>query len=172
MSDVDLKLTSNGKGRNRNKRKTPFLDLTPMVDLAFLLICFFMLTTAMSQPESIVLKMPETGDPMDVIDNRVITVIADKNNRIWYYMGSEAKNLEAPKDILELRSVLYENVQRVKNFGRKDYGLICLIKLTDDANYQQMIDILDEMVITDVYSYAIQDLTTEEKEQLQIHSPK
>jgi len=65
--------------------------------------------------------------------------------------------------------LLYDNMQRVNANYKKD-DLVCIIKLTDDANYQNMISILDEILITDIKHYAVQDLTEAELNALKIKS--
>lgn len=158
----------NSRGRNGRHRKPLFIDLTPMVDLAFLLITFFMLTTSMKKPNAMDLNMPADGATMDISRDRLLTVIADKNNILWYYTSDQAENMQQTNYSADgLRTLLYENIQRVNDMHRNWNGLICLIKTTDDANYQNLVDLLDEMVITKVPVYAIQPLTDAEKEILQ-----
>lgn len=158
-----------GKHNGRTSRKSLFIDLTPMVDLAFLLISFFMLTTVLQENMSMELKMPEnTGEPMPIPHSRTITLIADANNQLYYYNGEDMQNL-AKSDYSNagLRQLLYERIKQ-QRAADPDKGLICIIKLTEGADYNDMINLLDEMEITDVPTYAIQDITEAEKEQLNI----
>lgn len=155
-------------GTSAGKRKAPLIDLTPMVDLAFLLIAFFMLTTTLMENNAMILHMPiATPDPAPVNPDRLITILVGSNNTVWYYNGSELKDAEKTNYTNSgLRAVLYENKQRVFTRFGAEKGLICLIKLSDEANYQNMIDVLDEMEICDVATYAIQNITPAEKELL------
>ncbi len=158
-----------GKHNSRTSRKSLFIDLTPMVDLAFLLISFFMLTTVLQENMSMELKMPEnTGEPIPIAHSRTITLIADANNQLYYYNGEDMQNLSKSNySNAGLRQLLYERIQqqRAADPGK---GLICIIKLTGGADYNDMINLLDEMEITNVPTYAIQDITEAEKEQLNI----
>jgi biopolymer transport protein ExbD len=149
-------------------RKIPSVDFTPMVDLAFLLITFFMLTTTMLKPFNMILHMPEeNGEPEKIPSYRSLTIIADKENSLWYYNGEDPSEIKQTAFSTEgLRNLLYENNARVRDHSSGKYELICLIKLTDGANYQNLIDLLDEMVITDIDTYALQDVTDLEKEQI------
>ncbi|MBC8045823.1 MAG: biopolymer transporter ExbD [Fimbriimonadaceae bacterium] len=162
MADVQLQTKSDSrKGR---KRLTARVDLTPMVDLAFLLITFFMLTTTLQEKYAMKLKMPDTtGNPENYPESAMLTFILDKKDIIWYYPGDEYLALKKTDYTSEgLRQLIYDKQKIVKEKFYTNRELICIIKVTDDANYKNLVDILDEMVITDVYSYAMQDLTEEE----------
>lgn len=151
-------------GNSAQKRKAPFVDLTPMVDLAFLLIAFFMLTTTLLENNTIVLNMPmETDDPATINRDRLMTLLIGENNNIYYYNGDALDELAKTNFNNDgLRKLLYENSSRVNALFGKEKGLVCIIKLSEDANYQNMVDALDEMVICNVATYAIQDITEDE----------
>ena len=78
-------------GKVRSKKLSSKVDLTAMVDLAFLLITFFMLTTSLSKPQSMDLGMPDKDEKVDtefkVDENRTMTVLLGANNQLQYYMG-------------------------------------------------------------------------------------
>jgi biopolymer transport protein ExbD len=82
-----------GKGKGGKQKKKPTrVDFTPMVDLGFLLITFFMLTTSMLKPQTMEIAMPARDKVSEVDQNKVkaseaITVILDENDRIYYYFG-------------------------------------------------------------------------------------
>ena len=157
MADLD---TSSGgghgkhKGGVRSKKMSTRVDLTPMVDLAFLLISFFMLTTQLSKSVAMDLAMPKKSD--DVVKPAPVA-------------GSKVLNLKkvdyTPKG---LREVILKRQAEVKaKWGLDEVGdskMVVLIKLTDDANYKNMVDILDEMDITKTKIYAIQDINDLEVE--------
>lgn len=158
MAQMEIKGAEHGK----RTRKQLFVDLTPMVDLAFLLISFFMLTTVLQENKAIKLNMPETEGPdMAVSMDRLITLIANDNNRVWYYYGDKPEsgaytNLSASG----VRYVLYQFHDKV--ISEQNREPICLIKFTGKADYNSMVGLLDEMDITDYHIYAIQDLTESE----------
>lgn len=160
--------SKHGKGKVRSKKMSTRVDLTPMVDLAFLLISFFMLTTTLSKPMAMELNMPkktEEKDKEDVKEGWVLNVVLDKDDKIWYYNGLVVYNMQTTNYSPEgIRQVVYDKQKEVE----KDYGgaekMICIIKMTKDANYRNMVDILDEMDITDTKRYAIQDISPLEEE--------
>lgn len=155
-------------GKKRSKKMSTKVDLTPMVDLAFLLITFFMLTTTLNKPNAMQLnipKKPKVPEEQSRINKELLlNVILDKDNIIWYYEG-ELADLQANAAILKqttfsnengIRDVIYDKQKRLEqSYGNKD-TMICIIKSTDDAKYGNVVDALDEMEITDVKRYALQ----------------
>lgn len=162
----------NGKKFDRNKRKIPFVDFTPMVDLAFLLITFFMLTTAMSRPTVMELNMPEDKDETSVSFERMLTIIADGKHVLVYNGDEYDEMITSNYSESGIRMLLYDNLERVNSLYAGKKHLICIIKFTENATYQNMVDLLDEMEITNVLTYAIQDLTEIEKVQILITGNK
>jgi biopolymer transport protein ExbD len=160
-------------GKVRAKKANAKVDLTAMVDLAFLLITFFMLTTTLSKPQSMSLGLPDK-DPdvksadIKVDENRTMTVMLGDNNKMVYYMGLLATPIAGPKEITfgknGLRDELLKRKKSVLAYtGNKDKGMIVIIKPSKKSNYKNVIDILDEMAISDVPTYTIvNDFSPEE----------
>ncbi|HLV46101.1 MAG TPA: biopolymer transporter ExbD [Flavobacterium sp.] len=177
MAELNTGSNEGGKGKKvRSKKQNTGVDLTAMVDLAFLLITFFMLTTSLAKPQSMKLTMPDKQDVPDEMrqqapESRTMTVLLGKDNMIKYYMGlleesEEPTNTTYGKD--GIRQIILQKKAELEAQGKVDNeGLIVLIKATDDATYTNMIDILDEMAITDVKVYAINDITEQETEIMQ-----
>lgn len=163
-----------GSKKVRSKKLNSKVDLTAMVDLAFLLITFFMLTTSLSKPQSMDLGLPDKEDDpnkkkdIKVDENRTMTVLLGDNDKMMYYMGLLATPKVAPKDITYgkagIRQVLLKQKDEVVKYtGKTDKGLIVIIKPTKKSNYRNLVDILDEMAIVDVPTYAIvNDFSPEE----------
>ena len=165
-------------GKVRSKKSNPGVDLTAMVDLAFLLITFFILTTTLSKPQSMDLALPdkdkpneEQVDPPETPAWRTLTIVMGKDNKLVYYIGQTDKPYMAngidgsPKlDIYGgkgIRKAILKQkefvAQRVKNPEKE--GLTVLIKAYKSANYKNVVDILDEMAITKPRTYAMVDIT-------------
>jgi biopolymer transport protein ExbD len=150
---------ANGK-KARSKKMSVKIDMTPMVDLGFLLITFFMLTTSLLKPVTMQLNMPEDSDDHSIIRcSESLNVVLDADNKIRYYQGTECNPQVQTTDFSAdgIRSVLFEYKNRVGN------AFTVVIKSTDQAKYRNMIDLLDEMVITNNKRYAIVPLTAEDK---------
>ena len=160
-------------GKIRSNKLNSKVDFTAMVDLAFLLITFFMLTTSLSNPMSMDLAMPESeGDRIKVDENRTMTILIGDDNKAKYYMGKLANH--TPKAIaLGTRELRHELAVRKKEVlaystsnNKPEEGLIVLIKPSKQSNYGNMVDILDEMAIVSVPTYAIVDIEPNEVEVL------
>lgn len=162
-----------GSGKVRSKKSNSKVDLTAMVDLAFLLITFFMLTTSLSKPQSMNLGMPEKDpekekqDEIEVADNRTMTILLGENNKVKWYMGQFVTPLEGPEDSSYgkegIRKEILSKMKSVpEETGDVKKGLIVILKLDKKTNYKNMVDILDEMAIAKVPTYAIVDITPEE----------
>jgi biopolymer transport protein ExbD len=160
-------------GKVRSKKANAKVDLTAMVDLAFLLITFFMLTTTLSKPQSMNLGLPDKDPNKDNVDikvdeNRTMTLMLGADNKIIYYMGLLATPIAGPKDIAYgregLRKEILSRKKSVLEYTRdKNKGMIVIIKPSDKSNYKNVIDILDEMAISEVPTYTIvNDFSPEE----------
>jgi len=154
-------------GKVRSKKQNARVDMTPMVDLMFLLITFFMLTTTLAKPQAMGLAMPDkdekNDDKFEVADTRTMTILLGDRNKLEWYMGS----IEDPKTPTiqdfgkeGIRKTILEKVKDIKAATGK--GLIVLIKASDKSTYKNLVDILDEMKITNVDTYAIVDITEPE----------
>ena len=168
-------------GKVRSKKSNSKVDLTAMVDLAFLLITFFMLTTTLSKPQSMPLGLPDLEDdptdvPIKVDENRTLTVLLGDNDKMVYYMGLLATPIAGPKDISYgkegIRKELLSRKESVLAYstakGKPKNGMIVIIKPSKKSNYRNLVDILDEMAIVDVPTYAIvNDFTPEETKLLE-----
>lgn len=169
---------SGGKGgKVRSKKLSSGVDLTAMVDLAFLLITFFMLTTTLSKPQSMNLAMPDKSqesveNETKVADNRTITLLLGTDNKVLWYMGQVTKPIDGPAVVdygkNGVRQVLLTKIQQVVALTRDpEKGLIVIIKPSEKAKYHNLVDALDEMAITKVPTYAIVDIMPEDLELLE-----
>jgi len=164
-------------GKVRSKKQNSKVDLTAMVDLAFLLITFFMLTTSLSKPKAMDLGLPpndDIEDPKNIIktdQRRTVTVILGDNDQIkWFHGLLEAPEADGkPQNIgygkEGIRTILLPRVKSITEVtGDKDKGMIVIIKPTKKSTYKNLVDILDEMAICKVPTYAIvNDFSDEEK---------
>jgi len=167
MAELNTGDGGGGKGgKVRSKKQNSKVDLTAMVDLAFLLITFFMLTTTLSKPQSMSLGLPdkdenpENNKDMKVDEKRTMTIMMGENNKLVYYMGLLDTPIAGPKDIAYgkdgIRKELLVRKKSVLEYtGDKAKGIIVIIKPGKKSNYKNLVDILDEMAITGVATYAI-----------------
>lgn len=179
MAELDTSSGGGGKkggGKIRSKKQSTRVDLTAMVDLAFLLITFFMLTTTLAKPQAMDIAMPDKNEEqpdtkLDVADNRTMTILLGSNNRLEWYMGLMENTLEGPtvdnygKNGIR-KALLEKKKQVIATTGDPKKGLIVLIKAGENSTYKNLVDILDEMAIINPQTYAIVDITEPEIELL------
>lgn len=176
MSDYDNEFRLI-KSKPRSKKLGHRVDLTAMVSVSFLLIVFFMVTVELSKPKTLELGMADDGGcgPTGIICgrsvDRTITLLLDDNNTIISYLGLIEVPSEKPKTLHYgkdgIRKELMAKNYAIKNsdlqYSRRNNGLIVIIKPSKKCNYGNLVDILDEMNITNITTYAIvNDFTPEE----------
>ncbi|MCU0352464.1 MAG: biopolymer transporter ExbD [Cytophagales bacterium] len=140
------------------------LDMTPMVDLAFLLITFFMLTTTFSKARVMNLQMPEKDPerPVEVHYRVTVSFVLDEQNRVFAIRGIDNPDVTLTNYAADgLRKICHETLKKGREY-KKD--AVFLIKPTSEATYQNVVDALDEMKITEAKVYAIQSVTPAESE--------
>ncbi|UYZ62552.1 ExbD/TolR family protein [Hymenobacter weizhouensis] len=166
---ADIQPNSSAKGSKSRARNTAFrLDMTPMVDLAFLLLTFFMLTTTFSKPTVMQVAMPDRkGEPSDVSEQDALTLLLDKGGRVHYFFGLAPTAALAEK--LRTTTFAPDGLRQVLLRFRQNPEGVVLIKPTDQATYQSMVDALDEMNITGQRKYALVDLSRADRELLEAH---
>jgi len=146
------------KGLKKEKIK---IDMTPMVDLGFLLITFFIVTTELSTPRTASLNMPKDGPPMPVGNSSALTVILAGNDKMIYYRGNwqdavkQNEIIKTDHSSNSLRNAIIQQKHQLDSNGIEKDGLMLLIKSTGDASYKNIVDMLDEVLINDVKKYAI-----------------
>ncbi len=181
-----------GGGRHQKKRAkkgSTRIDMTPMVDLAFLLLTFFILTTTMYKPSTLQLTFPVPPDPnapkptLDRVNNAV-TIFLTKGDQIFYYKDAfkPGETQLTRTDFSKITPLLIDwnknTFDRIQDLGRKlnskeideaaydslknqaqkeKEALFVIIKPDKDAKYRNMIDMVDEMDISGIGKYAVQD---------------
>jgi len=174
-----------GPGVKKGKKLSTRVDLTPMVDLGFLLITFFMYTTTMAKPKTMEINMPNTEkieekDQTKVKESVAMTVLLSKDHRIYYYEGLASDPTKPPelkvtyfKPKGGIRDAIIDKKKKVDELKQqgaltgKDQ-LTVLIKPDVTSSYEDLVNILDEMSINDVRVYAIVDITPVDQEFIQI----
>jgi biopolymer transport protein ExbD len=169
-----------GKSFCRNKKEILKIDMTPMVDLGFLLITFFVFTTTISTPAATDLYMPKPGPESEQPNSLALTLLLDENNKVYYYNGNW-DDARKTNEIFETNYSTYAVMGKIIRQKQKDIdasekfadgkrGLMLLIKPTSKSVYKNVIAALDEAMINDVKKYAILDLTAEELDFLKAKS--
>jgi biopolymer transport protein ExbD len=187
MASIDTGAEQGGKkgpGVKKAKKLSTRVDMTPMVDLGFLLITFFVFTATMSSPTTLDLNMPKDikkqEDQTEVKESSVLTIMLGKADQVYYYEGKlvvdatgnnfKQTTFKGIRDIIinKKKEVMDRYYQRpdpaceakakaegkpVSNCADKDF--VVIIKPSNDATYRNTVDILDEMTINQVRTYAM-----------------
>lgn len=165
MAEIDQ--SGGGKGgKQRSKKMSTKIDMTPMVDLGFLLITFFMLTTTLQKPSVMQLNMPDKtddGKKMDVKASNTLALIAGPKSKVYYFRG-DPKDPNTKVGVTDytakgLRQVVLENKAAVAaaNGGDKDKFVVVVMPM-DKASYKNIVDLLDELAITGADRYGMTDV--------------
>lgn len=164
MAEVISIINDRRKAGFRTKKHTPKTDMTPMVDLGFLLISFFVITTELSKPMVTKLNMPADGPPTYLGMSDALTVLLGKDNTLFYYHGDwdkAAKTNAIVKTGFSPNSGIGDVIRQKQKWldghnkreGRK--GLMLLIKAGPNADYGEVVDMIDQALINNVQKYAI-----------------
>ena len=159
-------------GKKPRARKHSFhLDMTPMVDLAFLLLTFFMLTTTFAKPRVMQLTMPvpDKKQPALVANKQAMTIVLGKSHQLHYYFGLYAPtDPTVPVPTLQTTHFGARGIRQALLARQSQQPKpIILIKPGPQATYRDMVDILDEMNITDQQKYALTDLSPADRQLLE-----
>lgn len=132
-----------------------------MVDLAFLLLTFFILTTNFIKPAVMDLTMPDnTGAPSPVNGKNILNVVLAEGNKLYWWDGLEGNVATTNYSIHGIREVLLSH-------KRSNSQVMLLIKPSDKSKYENLVDMLDEVTITGIERYAIVDFTVEDAQAIQ-----
>ena len=149
-------------GKVRSKKSSTRIDMTPMVDLAFLLLTFFVMTTTLNKPQTMEITMPEKPKEEDkqpmVNEKRVLTLVLGENDKIYWYLGITDPKVDVTSFSNEgVRKLLLRENKQIKE-------MVVLVKPSDQSRYKNVVDILDELTISDVQRFALVEITDVDKE--------
>lgn len=177
--------SSSGGGKKhqgtKSKKLSTRVDMTPMVDLGFLLITFFMLTTTMSKPKTMDLVMPKDTEKEEeqnkVKESTALTILLGKKDQVYYYEGlAQDPNASSNPDFFKATSFANTNgirdviikkrdeVARLRNAKGESEDVVVIIKADDGATYKNFVDLLDEMAINRIQRYATVDISDQDKQ--------
>lgn len=172
MAEIQTPETRKRKGVRRSIRNSTRVDLTPMVDLGFLLITFFVFNTSIAKPTVMNLSMPDSDntDSMTLAGSKTLNLLLAANNTVYYYDGNDVNKMKSTD--LSPRGVR-EVIRSKKRAVQQKYGdaneTVVLIKPTHNAYYSNIIDVLDEIQINAVKGYVLMDAGKDEENSLFKH---
>ncbi len=164
MAELDTSGGGKGKKKGGQKKKAVRVDLTAMVDLAFLLITFFILTTTLNKPKAQELIMPDkddiTKDQLPVPETRTMTLLLGDNDKLEWFVGSPGKS--KPTVIGYSKSDLRKTLVDQNNAIKASHGgqpMIVIVKPSAQSTYKNVVTVMDELNIVDIEQRAIVDIT-------------
>ena len=169
MAELD---TSGGGGKKggkvRSKKASTRIDLTAMVDLAFLLITFFIMATTLAKPKAMDTFWPDKSKKdvqLPVPESRTMTVLLGANDKLEWFVGEPGKTAPTVDNFGKngIRKTLIEKNKEIKaSHAGPDNDMIVLIKASDKATYKNFVTMLDEINITGINRYAVIAITPAE----------
>ena len=147
-----------GRGFHRPKRRVGVrIDMTPMVDVAFLLLIFFMVTTVFRTPQALEINLPpDENVKIEVAESKVLSVRVLPDERAYWKRGTDPW---ARTDIAGLTGVFKRYA------GNKE--LVVVIKIDRDAKFNNMVDIIDDLDVANLTRFSLGTLTPEEKKEVE-----
>jgi len=155
MADVQTAETR-GKKKSKHKKKRRVnvrVDMTPMVDVMFLLLTFYMLTTAFSLPQTMEINLPPNDATVDVAQSNLLTLRVNAKGDIYWNKGTEPPAKIEWKDFSKF----------VSDQNKANPRLITLIKVDREAKYNDMVDIIDALNVENVTRFSIAPMTDADK---------
>ncbi len=123
--------------RKAKKRVGFVLDMTPLVDITFLLLTFFMFTTTMATPQVMEMKVPPEIDvPVEVKESQLLSILIDDEGNLYYFRAQEEAEELKMKDLRNL--AIKENLNQIND-------LIIVLKVSDNVDYGTVVEALDEL---------------------------
>jgi biopolymer transport protein ExbD len=153
--DVAAPREHKGKKKHRKGRRMGVrIDMTPLVDVAFLLLTFFMYTTSMARPQTMEINLPPDKEvKVEIAESNLLTLrMNDKGDLFWNTGIDAPKKLEAGT----LRTFLRERVQT-------NPKLVVLLKIERTAKYNTMVNMIDEFALTRVERFSLAPLLENDK---------
>jgi len=171
MGIVDSSNGRRGKreGRRHSKRIGFHLDMTPMVDVAFLLLTFFMLTTTFSKSNTMEINIPPEKTEVKVAENNVLTLRIGDDSMAYCSLGDKAPRrvpLYDPRDSRQL-ALSGELRQLLKQQNELNKKLVIVVKISEKAKYRHLVDIIDELNLMKIDRFSLDDYTGQDALEIQ-----
>lgn len=144
-----------GKGKKKKARRLGIrIDMTPLVDVALLLLTFFMYTTSMSRPQTMEINLPPDKDvKVEIAESNLLTLRINEKGEIFWNAG-----IESPKRL--------DPAEQGKFLREKSQGnpkLTTLVKVDRDGRYEMLVNIIDELNLAGIQRFSIAPLLDADK---------
>lgn len=161
MSGGDVGGDGGGHKKKKGNRKPPKrmsirIDMTPLVDVAFLLLTFFMLTTVFRKPQTLEINLPPEKTDIKIAESNLMTIRVDDNMNLFWNVGFELPH-KLPTD--SLRAFLEQKAKENPKFT-------VLIKIDRKSKYHMMIDIIDELNLANLTRFSLAPMTDIDRKEM------
>ena len=158
MAGMDAGAAPRGHDKKKKKHKKMRrlgvrMDMTPMVDVAFLLLTFFMLTTTMNRPQTMEINLPPKDTKVEVQQSSLLTILIKEDGTIYWNMAADPPQKVEYKDF---RKMMTEKLQQ-------NPKLITLIKVDRKGKYHMMVDIMDELNLANITRFSLAPMDDKDK---------
>ncbi|NTW81906.1 MAG: biopolymer transporter ExbD [Chlorobiaceae bacterium] len=152
------------KGKKHSKRIGFRLDMTPMVDVAFLLLTFFMLTTTFSKANTMEINLPPEMTEVKVAETNVLTLRIADDEFAYCSLGNEAPKKIPLYDSGDTRQLSLSGSLRslLKHQTTANVKLVIVVKISDKARYKHLVDIIDELNLMKIDRFSLDDFTVQD----------
>jgi len=161
MAELDTSSGGGKGGKVRSKKQSTRVDLTAMVDLAFLLITFFILTTTLAKSKAMDIVKPDKDENnkenrLELKASKTMTILLGKQDKVAWYMGEAGKTAPTFENLSQIDKSIIENRKVAEASGVKG-DFVVLVKPTSSSTFQNFVDIMDELEILKVKVRQIDD---------------
>ena len=161
MAAVDTAAPRGHEKRKKKHKKMRRLgiriDMTPMVDVAFLLLTFFMLTTTMNRPQTMEINLPPSDTKVEVAESNLLTLRVKEDGSVYWNMGTEDPQ---KVEYNELRKLMIQKFQQ-------NPKLITLLKIDRKGKYHMVVDIMDELNLANITRFSLAPMLEPDKKILE-----
>jgi|SRR5690625_24940 len=164
----------------KSKKLSTRVDMTPMSDVAFLLVTFFMLTTTLSKPKTMNLFLPHDVEDEEqqnkVKESQALTIMLGEDNELYYYEGIGKNAAKDPVNMVKTTSyklkggigdILHNKAKSVIQSSGGQDSVVVIIKPMKESTYENVVNILDDMNIYEIGKYALVDFTKNDKKMIE-----
>ncbi|MEN6294200.1 MAG: biopolymer transporter ExbD [Methanobacterium sp.] len=132
-----------GKSKRKSKKRIGFrIDMTPMVDITFLLLTFFMFTTTMAAPQVMEMTIPpEIYEEVKVLDKELLQFFVRDDGEIFFAIGLDDPEKIDRKDMKKIKEISIRENLKPELLNK----LIVALKVSPEAPYGEIVDILDQL---------------------------
>jgi len=152
-------------GKRKKKRDNIFIDMTPMVDIAFLLLIFFMVTTVFRAPQTMELNIPpDKDDKVEIAESNVLLIYMLDDDRMFWQIGRDMT--PETVELADIQEFIKEKEQENADEHDGESKLVTLVMIQRTSPYEQMVNVMDELQLGAIDRFSITVLEQDKYEEV------